>query len=31
MEDVCRVLEEAGARFYATIEDNPEPVELNLC
>lgn len=30
MEDVCRVLEEAGARFYALIEDCPEAVELNL-
>ena len=30
MEDVCRVLEEAGARFYAVIEDCPEAVELNL-
>jgi hypothetical protein len=27
---VCRVLEEGGARFYATIEDSPEAVELNL-
>jgi hypothetical protein len=31
MEDVCRVLEEAGARFYAVVEDCPEAVELNLC
>lgn len=31
MEDVCRVLEEAGARFYAAVEDSPEAVELNLC
>jgi hypothetical protein len=30
MEDVCRVLEEGGARFYAAIEDSPEAVELNL-
>lgn len=30
MEDVCRVLEEAGARFYAVIEDCPEAVDLNL-
>jgi hypothetical protein len=30
MEGVCRVLEEAGARFYAVIEDCPEAVELNL-
>lgn len=31
MENVCRVVEEAGARFYAVIEDCPEAVELNLC
>jgi len=31
MEDVCRVLEEAGARYYAVIEDCPEAVEMNLC
>jgi hypothetical protein len=31
MEDVCCVLKEAGARFYAVIEDCPEAVELNLC
>lgn len=31
MEDVCRVLEEGGARFYAAIEDCPEVVEMNLC
>jgi hypothetical protein len=30
MEDVCRVLEEGGARFYANVEDSPEAVELNL-
>lgn len=31
MEDVCRVLEKAGARLYATIQDSPEAVELDLC
>lgn len=31
MEDVCRVLEEAGAQFYGVIEDCPEAVKLNLC
>jgi len=31
MEEVCRVLEEAGAQFYATIADCPEAVLLNLC
>lgn len=31
MEDVCRVLEEAGAHFYAVIEDSPEAVEMKLC
>lgn len=31
MEGVCRVLEEAGARFYVVIEDCLEAVELNLC
>jgi hypothetical protein len=30
MEDLCRVLEEGGAQFYAAIEDSPEAVELNL-
>jgi hypothetical protein len=31
MEDVCRVLEESGAQYHATIDDCPEAVELNLC
>lgn len=31
MDDVCQILQEAGARFYAAIEDSPEAVELNLC
>lgn len=31
MEDVCQILQEAGARFNAAIEDSPEAVELNLC
>lgn len=31
MEDVCRVLEGAGAQFFAKIEDCPEAVERNLC
>lgn len=31
MEDVCRVLEAAGAQFYKSIEDCPEAVERNLC
>jgi hypothetical protein len=30
MEEVCQVLEEGGARFYANVEDSPEAVELNL-
>jgi hypothetical protein len=30
MEDVCRVLKQDGARFYAAIEDSLEAVELNL-
>ena len=30
MEDVCRLLEEPGARFYAAIEDSPEAVELDF-
>lgn len=30
MEDVCRLLEETGARFYAAIEDSPEAVELGF-
>lgn len=30
MEDVCRLLEEAGARFYAAIEDSPEAVDLDF-
>ena len=30
MEDVCRLLEEAGARFYAAVEDSPEAVELGF-
>jgi hypothetical protein len=30
MEDVCRVLEEFEAQFYATIADCPEAIELNL-
>ena len=30
MEDVCRLLEEAGARFYAAVEDSPEAVELDF-
>lgn len=31
MEDVSRVLEEAGAKLYEAIEDCPEAVKLNLC
>jgi hypothetical protein len=31
MEDVCRVLEESEAQFFARIEDCSEAVELNLC
>jgi hypothetical protein len=31
MEDVCRVLEESGAQFYATIDQCPEAVEFDLC
>jgi hypothetical protein len=31
MEDVCRVLDESEAQFFARIEDCPEAVELNLC
>jgi len=31
MEDVCRVLEESEARFFARIDDCPEAVGLNLC
>ena len=30
MEDVCRVLKEFEAQFYATIADCPEAIELNL-
>jgi hypothetical protein len=30
MEDVCRVLKENEAQFYATIADCPEAIELNL-
>ena len=31
MEDVCRVLEEVGARYYANISDCPEAVQMNFC
>jgi hypothetical protein len=31
MGDVCRVLEESGAHFYATTDQSPEAVEFNLC
>jgi hypothetical protein len=31
MEDVCRLLEENGARYYANISDCPEAVRMDLC